>query len=98
LDPTIMGWKEREWYLGPHGGELFDSAGNAGPTVWAGGRVVGGWGQVPAGDVVYGFVEEVDNATERAVADEAARLTDWLDGVVVMPRFPSPFGRRLAGS
>jgi hypothetical protein len=93
-----MGWKERDWYLGPKGGELFDSAGNAGPTVWSGGRVVGGWGQDRTGTVVFGFVEDVDRATEMAVAEEAARLTRWLEGVVVMPRFPSPFGRRLAGA
>ena len=36
LDPTTMGWKEREWYLGLHGTTLFDSNGNAGPT--SGGR------------------------------------------------------------
>ncbi len=42
LDPTTMGWKEREWYLGPHGKVLFDANGNAGPTVWWDGRVVGG--------------------------------------------------------
>jgi hypothetical protein len=98
LDPTIMGWKEREWYLGRHQGSLFDSAGNAGPTVWSRGRVIGGWGQDRTGRVVYGFVEDVDGATEMAVAEEAARLTHWLEGVVVMPRFPSPFGRRLAAS
>ncbi len=45
LDPTTMGWKEREWYLGPHERVLFDSVGNAGPTVWWDGRVVGGWSQ-----------------------------------------------------
>ena len=96
LDPTVMGWKERDWYLGSHGSELFDSNGNAGPTVWVGGRVVGGWGQDPAGEVIFGLVEEIDSSIESAVADEAARLTEWLDGTVVMPRFPSPLGRRLA--
>ena len=45
LDPTPMGWKEREWYLGEHGPLLFDSNGNVGPTVWSDGRIVGGWAQ-----------------------------------------------------
>ncbi|MGZ8593254.1 MAG: winged helix DNA-binding domain-containing protein, partial [Actinomycetota bacterium] len=45
LDPTVMGWKGRAWYLGDHASELFDRNGNAGPTVWANGRVVGGWMQ-----------------------------------------------------
>src|SRR5690606_1133555 len=43
LDSSTMGWKERSWYLGPHGDEVFDSIGNAGPTIWVGGRIVGGW-------------------------------------------------------
>ena len=30
--PTTMGWKERDWYLGPHKAQLFDTSGNAGPT------------------------------------------------------------------
>ena len=34
LDPTTMGWQERDWYLGPHRAQLFDAAGNAGPTIW----------------------------------------------------------------
>ena len=39
LDPTTMGWKERDWYLGDHAPALFDRNGNAGPTIWADGRV-----------------------------------------------------------
>lgn len=31
LDPTVMGWKGRAWYLGDHASELFDRNGNAGP-------------------------------------------------------------------
>ncbi|WP_369370963.1 winged helix DNA-binding domain-containing protein [Promicromonospora sp. Populi] len=27
LDPTVMGWKNRGFFLGPHGPQLFDSAG-----------------------------------------------------------------------
>ena len=30
LDPTVMGWKERDFYLGGHGPALFDRNGNAG--------------------------------------------------------------------
>ncbi len=32
LDPTTMGWQQRDWYLGAHRERLFDRAGNAGPT------------------------------------------------------------------
>ena len=51
LDATVMGWKERGWYLGDHAAELFDRNGNAGPTIWADGRVVGGWAQSADGAV-----------------------------------------------
>ncbi len=53
LDPTTMGWKERDWYLGEHASLLFDSNGNAGPTVWWDGRVVGGWSQRRDGEIVF---------------------------------------------
>ena len=33
LDPTTMGWFERDWYLGKYKTLLFDTTGNAGPTV-----------------------------------------------------------------
>ena len=46
LDPTTMGWRERAFYLDPaHTPYLFDSAGNAGTTVWVNGRIVGCWVQ-----------------------------------------------------
>ena len=46
LDPTTMGWHSREWYVsGARAVDLVDSAGNAGPTDWWHGRVVGGWRQ-----------------------------------------------------
>ena len=45
LDPTTMGWFERDWYLGAYKAQLFDTSGNAGPTVWWDGRIVGGWRQ-----------------------------------------------------
>lgn len=43
LDVTVMGWFDREWYLDGHREQAFDRNGNAGPTAWADGRVVGGW-------------------------------------------------------
>ncbi len=45
LDVTTMGWFDRDWYLGEHRGQVFDRNGNAGPTAWWNGRVVGGWYQ-----------------------------------------------------
>jgi hypothetical protein len=96
LDPTVMGWKHRDWYLGAHAGLLFDTNGNAGPTVWCDGRVVGGWAQRKTGDVVFRLLEDVGNEVAAAVAAEAARLGDWLGDVRVTPRFPTPVQRELA--
>jgi len=41
IDPTVMGWQQRGFYLGPHHDRLFDRTGNAGSTVWVDGRVAG---------------------------------------------------------
>ncbi|MCI0543239.1 MAG: winged helix DNA-binding domain-containing protein [Actinobacteria bacterium] len=96
LDPTVMGWKERVWYLGPHAKDLFDTNGNAGPTIWVSGRIVGGWGQDDQGRVVHRLLEDVSSGAVREIETVAARLGEWLGGMVVMPRFPSPLGRRIA--
>ena len=93
LDPTTMGWFERDWYLGPYKAELFDTSGNAGPTVWWDGRIVGGWRQGDSGEVVLQLLEDVDGDGVRAIEQEAGRLTDWFGGVRVLPRFPSPLSR-----
>ncbi|MGH9263226.1 MAG: winged helix DNA-binding domain-containing protein [Acidimicrobiales bacterium] len=96
LDPTTMGWQQRAWYLGDYGKALFDTNGNAGPTVWCDGRIVGGWVQRKSGEVVYRLLEDVGGETAGAVEAEAARLTAWLGDVRVTPRFPTPLQRQLA--
>lgn len=97
LDPTTMGWAERDWYLGPYRAELFDTSGNAGPTAWWEGRIVGGWRQDDAGDVVLQLLEDVGADGARALEREAARLTTWLGGTRALPRFPSPLSKRESG-
>jgi hypothetical protein len=96
LDPTIMGWKHRGWYLGPHRAALFDRNGNAGPTVWVGGRAVGAWSQLEGGAVVARLLEDVDADAVARVDAAAQRLTDWMAGVRVTPRFPTPLDRSIA--
>jgi winged helix DNA-binding protein len=98
LDATTMGWKERDWYLGGHGPTLFDRNGNAGPTVWADGRIVGGWAQRENGDVAYRLLERVDAATRAKVETDRTRLTAWFGGVRVSPRFRTPLEKELAAS
>jgi hypothetical protein len=97
LDSTVMGWKERGWFLGTHGPALFDRAGNAGPTVWWDGRIVGGWGQRTGGQVAYRLLEAVGREAGRAIESEAARLDAWLGGARVTPSFRTPLERKLAG-
>lgn len=94
LDPTTMGWHERDFYLGPHGPQLFDTSGNAGPTMWWDGRIVGGWLQSDAGEVVLQPLEDVGAEGREALARQAAQLTEWFGGRRVLPRFPSPLSRQ----
>ncbi|MEV7599446.1 winged helix DNA-binding domain-containing protein [Kitasatospora sp. NPDC089797] len=96
LDPAVMGWRGRDWYLRPEDvPALFDRAGNAGPTVWWCGEVVGGWAQRADGEVVWRLFRDVGSAAERAVAAEAGRLVGWLGEVRVTPRFRTPLEREL---
>jgi hypothetical protein len=89
LDPTVMGWKERGFYLGPHGPMLFDTNGNAGTTAWWDGRIVGCWVQDPDGVVVLNLLEDVGSDARAALGAEAERLTAWLDGHRVSTVYPS---------
>ena len=89
LDPTVMGWKERGFYLGDHGPQLFDSNGNAGTTAWWDGRVVGCWVQDADGVVEVRLLERVPARARKALTAEAERLTAWLGGVRVGTVYPS---------
>ncbi|WP_456787106.1 winged helix DNA-binding domain-containing protein [Cellulomonas sp. P5_C5] len=89
LDPTTMGWSERDWYLGPHRPQVFDTAGNGGATIWVDGRIVGGW-STKDGAVDLVLLEDVGADARGALDTEADRLTAWLHGTSVMPRFPAP--------
>ncbi len=96
LDPTVMGWQARGWFLGDHAKALFDTNGNAGPTVWWDGRVVGGWAQRGDGEVAVRLLEDVGADAAAAVTAEAARLQAWIGPVRVTPRFRTPLERELA--
>ena len=96
LDPTTMGWKERDWYLGPHASVLFDGNGNAGPTVWWDGRVVGGWSQRRDGEIAYELLEDVGADAVCAIEVAAERLRSWFGEVRISPSFLPPFQRALA--
>ncbi|MBU0493801.1 MAG: winged helix DNA-binding domain-containing protein, partial [Chloroflexi bacterium] len=88
LDPYIMGYKDRRRFLDPaHNDKVFDRAGNAVPTVWANGRVVGVWNQRDDGSVVYGLFEPVSEPEQALLDAEARRLEGFLGGDVVAPPF-----------
>ncbi|MGV3759738.1 MAG: winged helix DNA-binding domain-containing protein [Actinomycetota bacterium] len=96
LDPTVMGWQARDWYLGEHRGALFDAYGNAGPTIWVDGRAVGAWGQRPDGEVVTRLLEDVGTERAEAISTEAARTRAMLGDIVIKPRFSSAVSKDLA--
>jgi hypothetical protein len=96
LDPTTMGWFERDWYLGEYKSQLFDTSGNAGPTAWWDGRIVGGWRQGDSGEVVLQLLEDPGSDARAALDAEAARLTSFLAGTRFLPRFPSPLSKMRA--
>lgn len=98
LDPTTMGWKERDWYLGPHSPRLFDRNGNSGPTIWVDGRIAGGWAQRGDGEIVWEMLEDVGSESVVEIERQAGELADWLGERVVIPRFRSPSDKALAGN
>ncbi|UUY05886.1 winged helix DNA-binding domain-containing protein [Svornostia abyssi] len=94
LDPTIMGWQSRDWYLAPHREHLFDYAGNAGHSAWWDGRAVGGWRQTEDGAIELQLLEDVGTEALTALETEADRLTNFLSGTRSLPRFPSPLSKQ----
>ena len=71
-----MGWKDRDWYLGDHAGPLFDRNGNIDPTVWVDGRIVGGWGQTPSGEIVVCLLEDIGSDYQSLVDLQASVSRD----------------------
>jgi hypothetical protein len=98
LDPTTMGWKERSWYvgdLGELGASVFDRNGNAGPTIWIDGRVVGGWAQRKSGEISYRLLADVPPKRLKAIAAEADRVRSLIGDARVNVRFPAPMQKNL---
>jgi hypothetical protein len=96
LDPTTMGWKQRDWYLDPaHARVLFDRNGNAGPTVWVDGTVVGGWVQRPDGTLAIKLLADVGRQAQEAVEAEAHRVEALVGPARFRVRFPAPLQAEL---
>ncbi len=96
LDPTVMGWAERGWFLpDEHRRWLFDRSGNVGPTLWWDGQVVGGWAQRGDGEIVVRVFRDIGSAGVEAVAAAADRLARSVGTVRITPRFRTPLEREL---
>jgi hypothetical protein len=91
LDPTTMGWKQRDHYLAPEiAPELFDRNGNGGPAVWVDGAIVGGWVQRRDGRIAVRLLTDVGAEAAAEVEAAAHRLETLLGDVRFSVRFPSP--------
>jgi hypothetical protein len=91
LDPTTMGWRERDFHLDPaHTPYLFDRAGNGGTTVWVNGRIIGCWVQDDDGRVRLVLVEQPSRALQRMLDTEVARVDSFLGGQRITNVFASP--------
>lgn len=89
LDPTPMGWKQREWYLSGEVAErVVDRNGNIGPTVWVDGRVTGGWAQRPDGEIAHDA--DVPPSHHALLDAEIERLRAFVGDTRFRCRFPSP--------
>ena len=98
LDPTPMGWKERDWFLPADRTSLYDRMGNIGPTIWWAGEVVGAWATRPDGSIATQLLCDRGQEARRAVAGVAEQLHERLDDAVVTPSFPTPLAKQLASS
>lgn len=96
LDPTVMGWKRRDFYLGPHKGSLLDSRGNAGATAWVDGRIVGSWIQDRSGTVRLALFEPIPESGRRSLNEQARSLAAWLGNRIAPTLYHSPAARQLA--
>ena len=74
---------------------LFDRSGNAGPTVWCDGRIVGGWAGRKDGRIALKLLDDVGADAKAEIRNEAERLEQWLGDVRVTPRFRTPLERDL---
>jgi hypothetical protein len=95
LDPTPMGWKRRDWFLGIDQQHVFDRNGNIGPTLWWDGEIVGSWGITPAGELRLKVIADRGAAAHAAIEDAASRLHERLQGDVVTPAIHAPLERSL---
>lgn len=95
LDPTPMGWKNRDWFLGIDPSLVFDRAGNIGPTLWWDGEIIGSWAVAPNGELRTEIVADRGTEARAAIDRAASRLHARLDGAAVTPAIRTPLEHAL---
>jgi hypothetical protein len=96
LDPSAMAWAGRGFHFtADHRAELFDRAGNIGPTVWWNGQITGGWAQRSDGEIVWRLLADAGREATAAIEAEASRLRGWVGEARITPRFRTPLEREL---
>lgn len=90
LDPMVMGWKERDFYLDPDLVPYLVDSGNAGTTAWLDGRVVGCWVQDADARVRVVPSRPLARRDLARLHREAERLTGFLSGVRISSVYKSP--------
>ncbi|ATD69471.1 winged helix DNA-binding domain-containing protein [Gordonia amicalis] len=94
LDPTTMGFKERDFYLGDHGPAVFDSVGNGGQTAWWDGRIVGGWYRRDDNSIAIHPLEPLPAEARRKLDARAAELAAWLREAPMKIGYAAPYMRQ----
>jgi hypothetical protein len=81
LDPYIMGYKDRTRFLDPaQTNKVFDRAGNALPTVWQDGHVIGVWVEDSKRSALQVLLfDHADTRLTAQLEDEARRLSQFLE-------------------
>ena len=96
LDPTPMGWKQRDWFFGIPQHHVFDNRGNIGPTLWWDGEIIGSWAVTSAGEIRTAVLADRGADARSAVQDTAAQLEARLQGTAITPAIRTPAERELA--
>jgi hypothetical protein len=95
LDPTPMGWKHRDWFLGIDHQAVFDRAGNIGPTLWWNGEIIGSWAITATGDLRTRVVADRGTTATAAIDKAAAHLQQRLNGATATPVIRTPLERSI---
>lgn len=96
LDPTPMGWKRRDWFLGIDADHIFDRGGNIGPTLWRNGEIIGLWAITPQGELHTSVIADRGAEAHDAIQQAAAQLDIRLDGTAVTPAVRTCLEQSLA--